>query len=311
MTTLATTFEHDLRERLLDVVYGQWHALGVPFSQTLRAEATDVIDPEALLWCSLEFLPTEPRLREGVAAWLAVRGNYIIRQKVKRLVAREDARADIWCALEGVPELRRGVVTPEPCHGVASSSEVSDFCKKLGSGLGAHASDHTPPGNPVQGPSTVLVRARDLLGADLRHALLVYLLGSPDGGKLKTLERWSRYSYRSISETAARWETAGVLTIDRGYCRLTNARPWEQLLRCRAGEATIVDWVAVFEACIRLLRALAKADRRGLGTSTPILSSFLREAQDALSSAVLGGERGRSSSASSLQELVGGYGPSA
>jgi hypothetical protein len=148
------------------------------------------------------------------------------------------------------------------------------------------------------------VRARDLLGADLRHALLVYLLASPDGGKLRTLERWSLYSYRSISETAARWETTGVLTIDHGYCRLTDPAPWEKLLRCQTGQVTIVDWVGVFDACVRQLRALAKARRKGLDADSPVLASFHRETRDAFSSAILAGRRDGRSSASTIHELV-------
>ena len=64
---LQDTFEHAFRQRLLDVIYAQWGELGAPFSD--RRDWNDVIDPEALLWCSLEFLPTEPRLAETVLEW--------------------------------------------------------------------------------------------------------------------------------------------------------------------------------------------------------------------------------------------------
>jgi len=303
MKTSLTTFEADLRGRLLDVVHGQWHDLGVPFSNSVRPNAAEVIDPEALLWCSLEFLPTEPRLLEGVTAWLRTHGDYIIRQRIKRLATKGDPRTGIWHAVDRTRKPRPEVPT-EPCHGQDSAAEVSDFCEKLSSGSIPHALEHTPPGRLAEGPSTILLRARDLLGGDLRHALLVYLLTNSDGGKLKTLQRWSRYSYRSISETAARWEAGGVLVIDHGYCRLTNPEPWHELLRHQAGGAAIVSWIEVFDACVSLLRALAKADRKGLDSDSPVVSSFLRNARNALSSAVLGGRRNTRPSVSHIEELL-------
>ena len=303
MKTSPTTFEEDLRGRLLDVVHGQWHDLGVPFSNPLRANAAEVIDPEALLWCSLEFLPTEPRLLEGLTAWLRTHGGCIIRQRIKRLATKGDPRTGIWHALDRTRN-PRPEVPAEPCHGLNSPANVTDFCEKLSSGSILHALEHTPPGRLAEGPSTILLRARDLLGGDLRHALLVYLLANPDGGKLKTLQRWSRYSYRSISETAARWEAAGVLVIDHGYCRLSNPEPWHELLRHQAGEAAIVNWIEVFDACVSLLRALAKADRKGLGSDSPVVSSFLRNARNALSSAILGGRRDKRPSVWHIEHLL-------
>jgi len=305
MKTWLTTFEQDLRRRLLDVVHGQWHDLGLPFSNPLRPNAGEIIDPEALLWCSLEFLPTEPRLREGVTAWLDTQGKYIIRQRIKRLATKGDPRIGIWHVLDRTRTSRPEVPT-EPCHGLDSAAEVSDFCDKLASGSILRAVEHTPPGRPIEAPSTILLRARDLLGGGLRHALLVYLLANPDGGKLKTLERWSRYSYRSISETAARWEAAGVLVIEHGYCRLTNPKPWDELLQHQAGQGAIVNWIGVFDASVGLLRALAKAGRKGLGADSPVVSSLLRDTESAFSSAILGGRRNAHPSVSHIHELLQG-----
>ena len=130
MKISPTTFEQDLRGRLLDLVYGQWHDLGVPFSVTVRPDAVEVIDPEALLWCSFEFLPTEPRLQEGVTAWLDVRGDCIIRQRIKRLATRGDPRTGIWHAADKTRKSRLDAghkleAPAEPCHGLDSSAEVS------------------------------------------------------------------------------------------------------------------------------------------------------------------------------------------
>ena len=302
MKTSLTTFDTALRERLLDVVYGQWQALGIPFSSRQPSDAAEVIDPEALLWCSLEFLPTEPRLREGVVAWLAKRGDCLIRQRIKHLATVGDPRTGIWKALDK-PRESRPVAPAEPCHGLDSAADVCEFCKRL-PGSVPDALEHTPPGRLADGPTTILLRARDLLGGDLRHALLVFLLAHPLGGKLKTLQKWSRYSYRSISQTASRWEAADVLVIDHGFCHLTNPEPWHELLRHQAKGATIVDWHGAFDACVSLLRALAKADRKGLDSDSPVLSSYIKSTRNALFAAVLGGRRTIRSTPSYIEELL-------
>jgi hypothetical protein len=45
--TSQITFESQFRERLLDIIYGQWALLGIPFSQAGHTD--EVIDPEALI----------------------------------------------------------------------------------------------------------------------------------------------------------------------------------------------------------------------------------------------------------------------
>ncbi len=61
MKTSLITFESIFRDGLLDLIYAQWRLLGAPFS-SIKLDLPEVIDPESLLWCSLEFAPTEPRL---------------------------------------------------------------------------------------------------------------------------------------------------------------------------------------------------------------------------------------------------------
>jgi hypothetical protein len=71
MKTLLTTSETRIRTSLLEVLHAQWREFGVPFHSAHLTSQLEVIDPEALLWCSLEFTPTEPRFAEGVHAWVS------------------------------------------------------------------------------------------------------------------------------------------------------------------------------------------------------------------------------------------------
>ena len=297
MTTSPTTFETDIRECLLDVLYGQWHALGVPFSTSPRPDSVEVIDPEALLWCSLEFLPTEPRLLEGTVEWLRTQGHYLVAQRIARLAKPEEPRSSIWLALpvrRSLFSFTRGYDKPEEAsYGLSSPDEVIEFSAHLKATLAQNRDREVRTGTPLTGTSTLLLRARDLLGSDVRHILLVYLLANPGGLKLREIERFSGYSYRTLSEAATRWEAANLVSLDVGYCRLLDPEPWHALLRSRVRRAVIVDWLGVFDAFVRLLRAMAKTRRKGIEATSAVVDSFRAKAEEALRFGVLGETRGK------------------
>ena len=74
-TSPTTSREERVRVALLDVLHAQWRELGVPFEALAfdhpQRFPLEVIDPEALLWCSLHFFGDEPRLEEAVRSWFA------------------------------------------------------------------------------------------------------------------------------------------------------------------------------------------------------------------------------------------------
>lgn len=305
MTTSLITFENKIRERLLDVVYRQWHEFGVPFSLSHQPESVEIIDPEALLWCSLEFLPTEPRLWEGVQSWLQTHDGYIIQQRIKRVSKAPDPRTCLWRTLFKLNRSEPESPT-EPCYGLDSIEYFTNFCKKIEWPRRKNKEQANRTGKPLAQPSTILLHARNLLGNDLRHILLVYLLANRAGSRLKDIEYYSKYSYRSLSETATRWAAAGVLTIEHGYCHLVDPEPWHALLQIPLRNAVIVDWFGIFEALIHLLRACAKIRRKGLLPDNPIINFCSREAEKALSSAALSEDRVEPSSIAYLRKPLAG-----
>ncbi len=200
----------------------------------MSPDPTAVIDPEALLWCSLEFLPSEPRLLEAVVEWLYAHGDYLIRQRLKKRATSDDPRTRIWHALDS----KQRPAPEEPAqlpHGLESPEEVAAFFARISRRTQRVASSDSRIGEKASGPSTILLRARDLLGSDIRHFLLVYLLANPKGGKLRTVHEWSGYAYRSISEAAARWQAARVAVVEHGYCYLTEREPWRACCAIAAG----------------------------------------------------------------------------
>lgn len=284
--TSQDTFEHLFREQLLDLIYAQWAKLGASFALRGAINEAEVIDPEALLWCSLEFLPTEPRLSEAVRAWIATNDVYLVRQRIYKLSTQDDPRTTMWEAIDHRTRASKSApqLPSEPCNGLSSPEEVLEFVERIQK---ENSHIHTGRlGRIGSGPSTLLLRARDLLGHDIRHFLLVYLLANPHGARLRDVQAWSRHSYRSLAEAADRWESANVVTVNAGYCRLITPEPFRVLLQIESSPIVTINWLSVFEIGIRLLRDLAKARQRGLDDESTITRILQQEALNKLKSAL-------------------------
>ena len=101
MKNSLTTSEHRIRDWLLDLLHSQWHTLGAAFSVAQSARPEEAIDPEALLWCSLEFFPTQPRLLEQSLAWWAGNQQNVLTSRIRKFVPAEgDPRVLIWQTLD-------------------------------------------------------------------------------------------------------------------------------------------------------------------------------------------------------------------
>ena len=285
MTTSLTTFENHLRSTLLDLLAAQWRALGVPLSASDLSASNEVIDPEALLWCSLEFLPTEVRLRESALSWLAENPKFILRRRWKRAAKPNDPRSLISVGPLG----RAGKADAEPstgCHGLPSVERLRAFCDLE---LPQVQPRLDWVGQPIGGNPTVLVRGRQLFGDDARHLILVYLLGARGTAGLREVANWSHYSQRNLSEILKLLVSSGSLRKESGRYHLTSIRPWEEILQCHAETLRIVDWYAVFDAVVELLRTTERARDHGIELDGIVLSTSRREALEVIRSSGRGG----------------------
>lgn len=272
MKISLTTFETELRRRFLDLVYSQWGCLGVPYNQSLPYASYEVIDPEALLWFSLEFLPHEPRLSEGVIDWLQRYDDLLIRQRLKRLAKPDDPRIIIWRTLDS--RRRR---TQDIDDDLFDSEDLRSYCRWLRERIESGQQTDHRVGKPRRDSSALLLEARDLLGSDTRHFILTYLLTHGGSGKLRTIASWSTFSYRSVSETANRWENIGVVKIDHGHCTLKHHHEWRALLSREIDEAIWINWPQVFASSIRLLRDVAKASQKRFEPDNAVVREVCRE----------------------------------
>ncbi len=252
MTSL-TTFENRIRERLLDLLYAQAEALGAAVAAPDIAGKA-VIDPEAWLWCVIEGATGDARLQELAAGWVAAYTPLIARQRVLRQGGLKTSR---------LAELLRGRRSKRP----ASKNRIGQL-------------DH--------GPRTLVLRARAVVGLDVRHVLIVYLLANRGTARLRDVAAWSRYSYRALAEASAAWEQAELATVDAGLCRLRTVLPWADLLGTRSEEVVLVDWWSVYGAAIELRKGLEKARNVGLKADSGVVRGLVETARKQIVDAASG-----------------------
>jgi hypothetical protein len=158
--------------------------------------------------------------------------------------------------------------------------ELKAFCADLEHQAGQKAELRQQPGKAEKTNAAMILRARDLLGNDARHFILVYLLANHGSAKLRNVAAWSGQSYRNISKVAQRWEAVDVLTVKHGFARLKNTTAWESLLGLRPPQIVLLNWQRFYDACIQLLRSIEKASAKSLPSDGPVITGLVREATD-------------------------------
>lgn len=300
MKTSLTTFEHRIRDWLLDLLHSQWRALGVATSAGQPAHAAEAIDPEALVWCSLEFFPAQPRLKEQAIAWWSENSQAVLVPRIRKFTqGGGDPRELIWHALD--KQWRKSPKPPKtPCYGQKTVEDLKAFCADLEHQAKEKTELRQQPGKAEKTNAAVILRARDLLGNDARHFILVYLLANHGSAKLRSVAGWSGQSYRNISKVAQRWEAADVLTVEHGFARLKNTAAWESLLGLRPPRIVLLNWQRFYDACIKLLRSIEKASAKSLPADGPVITGLLREATDEATASI---ESEPSAGSATVQDL--------
>jgi len=277
-TSPTTSREERTRAALLDVLHAQWRELGVPFQAPAFDHPLEVIDPEALLWCSLHFFGSEPRLEEAVRSWFTTNRARVNTQRLNTLARRnehEPAEATRVAAWRNTNGLRRLVTRKHV--GLAASS-----------------------------PASLHLRSRDVLGNDCAAYLIVALLGSPRGVRCRDVSESTGYTYRCVADTAASWADAGLVRLEHGFCTILDPTPWAQLLRCEVADVVTVDWQAAYGAVLELLRTLERAREAGVAADSPLLASAATKADSILQGAAAGVAPERAPAIEALRNATSG-----
>ena len=230
MNTSLTEFKHSVQIKLLDLLWSQWIALGIPGSGD--REMDKIIDPEALLLLTLTVARFDPRLFDLVLDWLKVNGAYLNIQRLQNLVDKS--------GFESGPQLSA------IAEMLSQKSPASQKWKKLAFRYSAenpsalffqnngvpwpttteldpiflkHGLFRSPVNNrklsqpfPPVGLPSLLLRLRALLGVTIRCEILC-MLGSVEEIHPSGIANFINQSPRAIQKTLADMAKSGIVRV--------------------------------------------------------------------------------------------------
>lgn len=281
MQNLLKNFRTEFLDRLLDVLWRQWTALGV--SGRGQSSTTAPIDPDALLLFSCTVARYDARLFDAMIEWLAINGRFINVQRIKRMLKDEiftgervlRAVAAItskseneakWTRMMAAGEakkrketlffLKNGAVLPvvqEPDPTFARYGFLRDRFQERG------VAETFPP----QPPSNLLLRLRALLGVNARCEIFQFLLLNARGSP-RAMAKDCYYYPATISKALAEMSQSGfVVSRTEGrhrYCTLV-PETWRELFLGSASRTSWVVWARLFSALERVWLFLDQTDR--------------------------------------------------
>lgn len=268
MNPSLTEFRDKCRELLLDLVWRQWSALGVP-GHTAEAE-TRIVDPEALLIFTCTIGRHEPRLFDAMLDWLAENGRFINVQRLKRILRTETfvgervltavagrlakgAEAPKWRQLAKPPARTEA---PEPLffapdgQSLPLIGEPERHFARYGFTRGPlRQRGHSKPIRPSE-PATLTLQLRALLGINIRSEIVMYLLTHASAHPA-AIAREAGYSVRAVQNTLADMSQSGVVQLrvsQREKHYWVRSETWGHLLQRPTPFPKWTTWPPFFSA---------------------------------------------------------------
>ena len=270
------------RGTLVGVCWAQWRTLGFMAGGEQGAVGNAFIDPEALLWMTLDAARTEPRLDQALAWWAVVGADLV---SVPRLTAlRADIPNDLDTALAAFAaravgagatssawkRLAAGASTPRP----ERLKGVSD----TGTGL---SMVERPA---LMHPAAAMLRLRALAGVGAKADVAAFLAASPSrAASVRTMRKALGYSYVALRRAADDLVAAGVASVS-GAQRDGGREPVRYLYR--PGTLVLGDvppWRYWPQIVAFLLHTARWGDGLPVDTSPYLLASQARDLHTLLS----------------------------
>lgn len=217
MDTSLTSYRQELQERVLELLWRHWCALGV-FGNA-KPPAERVIDPEALVTATCSFGRCDPRMFDEMLDWLTVNGYFINTQRLRNLVTkrvlhgapvvgavaaflRQNDKSARWRTLARLP----GVSQPEPLFRFRDGRPHPGFGEPEPV-FSAHGFLRGPV--ELRGysqtfeprfPACLGMRLRALFGVNVRAEAILFLLTHLDGANPTAMARLIGYGQRSVQD---------------------------------------------------------------------------------------------------------------
>jgi hypothetical protein len=284
MTPSLKDFRPRFRDRLLDLLWRQWTALGVT-GQASPWRLTPV-DPEALLLVSCTLARHDARLFDAILDWLNINGRYLNVQRVRRLSSDQSFKGEaVFAAMAAKTRTSAFAVkwsrsTHVPDKKANSGNEPLFFMPDgkplpvlhapdpvfLSHGLVRELYEKRGVAQPfgTRDSATLLLKLRALIGVSSRCEILTYLLlngyGSP-----RAVARSCGFYPATVIKALAEMEESGFLVSrmegrQRQYSLASDT--WRTLLLGEARPRWIA-WPALFSALVQIWLFLGVPERDG------------------------------------------------
>lgn len=199
-----------LSDALLNLLWRQWHEIGAPAARQKSAAPQSIIDPEALVLCSLAMVQREPRLGDALVSWCATNSEHLSVQRMKNLA--RDYPAEVRALLPGLAHVMVKAGKDLRWRSIAGAM----------SAVPAVLAQRVPKQStavPLDRPSAFFLRMRAVFGLGLRADIIVFLLRKRDPQDYSSAGEIARalgYNRTAIKRTLDTLEAAGALSTTGG-----------------------------------------------------------------------------------------------
>jgi hypothetical protein len=286
-------------EALLDLLWRQWCALGVPGHAEAYRQA--IVDPEALIVATALHGRREPRLFDEMMEWLLVNQAFVSAQRLKRAANGSDA-AGVVAALAGwlagtsrgakwqrLAHTRRGTGTAaEPLFQLSDDQPLPVLREPFApfAVAGYRRDEFRTRGHgrvfAAHEPAALVLKLRAALGLTCRAEILVWLL-THDAGSPTAIARDAGYGQRTVHDALLELRASGLVHVSesgreqRHHLDQSRWRTWlglaDPLPAWRA-------WGPIFRLLEKLKQALAdpkRAASAGVASRNMQSAVWLRE----------------------------------
>ena len=265
MMTLLKEFKAEFRDRLLDLLWRQWTALGV-MGHSKPSEQT-VLDPEALLLITCTIGRHDPRLFDAMLDWTRINGRYLNVHRLRRMLKTQNFTGEsVYSAVAATmyavdpsakwAQSAKGSVSHEeplffmdngmPFPIMHESDAIFRSCGFLRERYESRSAAQLFPSDRVANLTLCL---RAMLGISARCEIFTYLLLNKEGSP-RAMAKICTYYPATISKAMADMNDSGYVTSriegrHRYYTLISKA--WRDFL---IGEELPVwiTWPALFSA---------------------------------------------------------------
>jgi len=266
----TSTYSARVKQELADFAWSQWAQLGVSASATRRDGWA--IDPEALLFFTLDIGRHDPRLFDETLDWLRLNGRLISLQRLRNLASSWSMSPQLidaaaaWAALHnpGLPWARqKSAHAPRELHDSVAEDLFPGLrvpeADPVFLSYGLRRPIAAPSGKSqlpdLQRPIALAFRLRQLFGIGTRAEVIRVLLtiSRPDASAQDVADP-AGYSKRNVSEALDALVAAGVGSVrQRGneHVHSLEQRRWLTLLDLQS-PPEYVDWPRVLRLLIEL-----------------------------------------------------------